>query len=163
MRMMSDMLTHIASHVPSFDAMFPEEQPLQEEGEEIEKPPAQGQHVEEERMPVQDAESPSVVKQQETRGNMQETEKKGNILGSGLQKMKAWKKGNRKKRKHIPDFVEELLEDGYSSEQLGYILDCMEDGADPEEIKRFASPKLPVELMRRLRMMEKKEETGNGK
>lgn len=114
-------------------------------------------------MPDPDAESPSVVKQQETRGNMQETEKKGNILGSGLQKMKAWKKGNRKKRKHIPDFVEELLEDGYSSEQLGYILDCMEDGADPEEIKRFASPKLPVELMRRLRMMEKKEETGNGK
>lgn len=157
-RMMSDMLTHIVNHVPNFDAMFPEEQrQMQEREKEDYENPAQEQRQYEE--PVRDPDT----KQSEERVKEHKMHIKGSVLEAGIQKIRGWKKVRKPRRKRIPDFMGELLDDGYSSEQLDYILDCMEDGADLEDIKRFASPKLPVDLMRRLRMLEERKEIGNGK
>lgn len=55
-------------------------------------------------------------------------------------------------------FVERLIADGYNSEQLQFICDCLEAGMSEMQIKSFASQKLPVEVMRRLKNLKFKEE-----
>lgn len=134
---MSDMLTHIVSHVPDFDAMFPE----RSSGEREEKM--------RESMERETETEPPDPKEEKEQG-------KENILESGLQKIREWSKAKRRKKGRIPEFMGGLLEKGYSMEQLDYFLDCMEEGMTLEEIQKFASPKLSVELMRRLRMLEER-------
>lgn len=60
----------------------------------------------------------------------------------------------------VTAYIEQLIQDKvYTGEQIGYILDCIEEGVPLDTIKSFASPKLPVDVMKRLRAMgEKKEE-----
>lgn len=54
-------------------------------------------------------------------------------------------------------YIENLLSAGYDNKQLTYLLDCLESGMTPNEIEKIASPKLPVEVMERLRRMEEKQ------
>lgn len=149
-KMMSDMLTHIASHVPNFDAMFPE-RPLGEQEEKTQENAMQERQ--ENRIQEGTGREPGteLPDPEEWKGRRKE-----NILESGLQKIREWGRAKRIKKEHIPEFMGELLEKGYSTEQLDYFMDCMEEGMTLEDIQKFASPKLPVELMQRLRMLEER-------
>ena len=66
----------------------------------------------------------------------------------------------RKREKTIPEYLADRMEEGYSQEQISYLLDCLEEGLTAAEIQKFASPKLPVDLMQRLRLMEEKKAEG---
>lgn len=84
----------------------------------------------------------------------------GRYIGNFLRKMAGRDRGMKVKGKKITRFMEECLNEGYDKEQLEYFLECMEKGMTPREIKRAASPKLPVEVMRRLHELERRK--GNG-
>lgn len=169
-RQMSGMLKHIAEHVPDFDSMFPKEtqQMLEQEIQSQEDVPKSGtQENEPEHVPEMNTqkhiqkdvvESGTIengkkdVPKPGTQGNAQE-----NVPKSGTKKNRnVWFPWERKRGP--ADFIEKLLEVGYSNEQLDYLLDCMEEGLPIEEIERFSSPKLPVEVMRRLRRLEERKE-----
>lgn len=171
-KMMSDMLTHIVSHVPNFDAMFPEQPPREQEEKTQENAMQERQ---ENRMQKESERTGMGQVSLELRESMEretETElsdpkeekeqRKENILESGWLKIREWGKAKRRKKGHIPEFMGGLLEKGYNTEQLDYFLDCMEEGMTLEEIQKFASPKLSVELMQRLRMLEERKRD-NGK
>ncbi len=71
-----------------------------------------------------------------------------------------WKEKEKERgqqEEHMTDYVERLLKEGYDTDQLDFLLDCMEEGLTAKEIQRFASPKLPVKVMRRLKMIGEKE------
>ena len=156
-RMMSETLTHIVNHVPNFDTMFPE-------GEQVEKPEAE-KNEEPEQITVKITEkmvSQTQDKQPADVEQKQEREK-GTILEFGMRKMQKWKRGAGQKKKSISEFVERCLKEGYSTEQMDYILDCLEAGAAIEDIERIASPNLPVDMMRRLRTLEERKEKNDGK
>ncbi len=66
-------------------------------------------------------------------------------------------------REHkITKYVEALAAQGYEKEQMEFLLDCMEEGMDIDEIRQFASPALPVHVMRRLKELSKRKEKLNG-
>jgi len=165
-KMMSDMLTHIASHVPNFDAMFPERPPGEQEGKTQENAVEERQENRMQKEPERAGMGYASLTLRESREREQGTEqldpkeekerRKENIFESGLQKIREWGRAKRIKKEHIPEFMGGLLEKGYSTEQLDYFLDCMEEGMTLEDVQKFASPKLPVELMQRLRMLEER-------
>lgn len=65
-----------------------------------------------------------------------------------------------KPKQSVSAFLHTLLEDGaYSREQMEYLLDCIEEGISLEVLREIASPKLPVEVMRRLLAMKRQEES----
>lgn len=57
-------------------------------------------------------------------------------------------------RKSVTAFLTRMVEEGYTTQQMDYLISCVEDGLDVKEIEAFASPKLPVEVMRRLRWLK---------
>lgn len=59
------------------------------------------------------------------------------------------------KKRSPAKYIESLVKEGYSKEQIEFILECLEDGDSIREVKEFASPKIEVELMRKLRKMKK--------
>lgn len=61
------------------------------------------------------------------------------------------------KKKSPAKYIETLVKEGYSIEQIDFILDCMEAGDSIREVEEFASPKITVELMKKLRELRKKE------
>lgn len=66
-------------------------------------------------------------------------------------------------REHkITKYVAALAAQGYEKEQMEFLLDCMEEGMDIDEIRQFASPALPVHVMRRLKELSKRKEKLNG-
>lgn len=138
-KQMSETLQHIADHVPNFDAMFPERVLLQEKSE-----------TEDDKL--QEKEDDKLQEKEDD--ELQETEEK---TDSGLQKIKK-KWAARKKQKGISYFMEEMMEKGYGTEQVDYLLTCLEEGLSVEQIRKFASPKLPIDVMQRLRMLEERKE-----
>lgn len=66
------------------------------------------------------------------------------------------------KRKGQKHFVEKMFSEGYSNDQISFILDCIEEGLSEKQIKSFASPKLPVDIMIRLKNLKIKEGKYNG-
>lgn len=126
---MSAVLQHIADHVPDFDSMFPEKE---SEGQEPEK---------------------LVLGSQK-----EQTLSEWDVPESGTKKAKISRWFPWAKKRETADFIKKLLEADYSREQMEYILDCIEDGLSPKYIQRFTSPKLPVDVMRRLRVLEERKE-----
>lgn len=57
----------------------------------------------------------------------------------------------RRKERSKASYIERLLKEGYDTEQLDFLLDCIEEGMTESEIQQFASPKLPVRVMQRLK------------
>lgn len=55
------------------------------------------------------------------------------------------------------EFLEQLYKEEYNSEQINYIIGCIEEGLDEKEIKTFISPKFEVDTMKRLRRLYIKE------
>ncbi len=144
-RQMSGMLKHIAEHVPDFDSMFPKEsqQMLEQEIQSQKDVPKSGTQEK-----VQED-----VPKSSTQEKVQE-----DVPKSGTKKKNRNVRFPWEKKKGPADFIEKSLEAGYSNEQLDYLLDCMEEGLSVEKIERFSSPKLPVEVMRRLRSLEERKE-----
>ena len=68
----------------------------------------------------------------------------------------------RRKERSRVRYIECLLKEGYDTEQLDFLLDCIEEGMTKDEIQQFASPKLPVRVMQRLKSIgvEGREEHG---
>ncbi len=69
------------------------------------------------------------------------------------------------KRKEPPlrVFIERKISEGFSGENLDFILTCIEEGMSQKEIDEVASPKLPVEVMQRLKELnQRKGEAKNG-
>lgn len=61
-----------------------------------------------------------------------------------------------RREKEGRDFIEIFLNDKeYSQEQRDYLLRCLEEGDSVRDIRGFASPKLTVEMMQRLRSLQK--------
>lgn len=68
------------------------------------------------------------------------------------------------RKRNMVRYIERLLAEGYDTNQMNFLLDCIEDGLTAAEIREFASPKLPVDVMWRLKMIEeKKRRTEDGK
>ena len=155
---MSGMLKHIVENVTDFDALFPKEVG------EVEKKIAQKQKLVQKGVPKSGTleQIKSVPK-----SGTQETEKEDvPEFSTQKQEKENVPKFGTKKRRRLPwektlepaEFIERSLAQGYSSEQLEYLLDCMEEGVPVETIERFSSPKLPVDVMRRLRTLEERKE-----
>lgn len=127
-RQMSGVLRHIADNIPNFDSLFPEEEPLPFDSSPMELP------------------------------LLEKQQKPSKAVAEDFKTLKEAKNRwfSRAKKRETAGFVEGLLEAGYSTEQLEYILDCMEEGLSVKEIQRFISPKLPAKVMRRLRLLEEK-------
>lgn len=149
-RTMSQTLTHLAEHVPQLDAMFPETD-VPESGTQQDS----AQTVPPVNTPEKKAET--VEEAEKNKPGDGRIEKKEHPALSGMQGFGIWKKIKQKKD-NISAYLEKCLKEGYSSEQLEYLLDCMEDGMSIPELERIASPQLPVDMMRRLRMMEERKE-----
>lgn len=139
-KQMYEVLNHIADHVPNFDGMFPEDGQEQQLSHENQPKAATSQEEAAEHIPITK-----------------------NVPKSGTQKIRKMIQLPWIKKKGISDFIEKLINDGYSTEQIDYLLDCIEDGMELDSIKKIASPKLPVDVMKRLRILEERKENKNGK
>lgn len=149
-RQMSGMLKHIAEHVPDLDSLFPEEVEIQEN-----VPKSGTKEENQENVPKSGTKEENQENVPES-GMKEEIQK--NVPKSGTKKKYRNLRFPWEKKKRPANFIEKSLEAGYSNEQLEYLLDCMEEGVPVEKIERFSSPKLPVEVMRRLRSLEERKE-----
>lgn len=138
---MKDEVNDIIERMPTFESAFPEQREVKEKAES-------------ETVPISDKsrENPDEPE------NRDEPEKKESVPKSGTSKKPWWRFNWIKqfKTKAKRRYIEYLLEEGYDNVQLSYLMDCIENGMTPGDIERIASPKLPVEIMERLRQMEEK-------
>lgn len=149
LKQMAEDIEQLSNHMPSFDDMFPDV-PSQKNGErggenEKREPSAGG---------VQE-ESPANENMPVKKGweKWKRSPRRKNVPESGTKKWRIpWHRSRR-----ISVYIEQLLEDGYEPDQLDFLLDCIEEGADITEIREFASPRLPVHVMKRLRDLKERE------
>lgn len=134
---MKEEVNDIAERMPTLETAFPEQE-LQE---------------------IKPMESRTEDVRDTTADNMKQEQSQEDVPESGTHdavKRKRLQRGfvGKKSRR---SYIENLLSDGYDNKQLTYLLDCLEGGMTPNEIEKIASPKLPVEVMERLRRMEEKQ------
>lgn len=146
---MKEEVNDIIERMPTFESAFPERDADKEE------PDAKVSVQQGKSMEKPDASDDEGKKEAE---NQAQAEKAEDVPKFGTNK-KAWWKFHWRKPfgvKAKRNYIEHLLQEGYDNAQLSYLLDCLESGMTPDEIERIASPKLPVEIMERLRQMEEK-------
>lgn len=61
-----------------------------------------------------------------------------------------------RQKKDAAAYIALLKEEGYTSEQISYVLDLLESGMKPAETDSFIHPGLSVEMMEKLRLMKEK-------
>lgn len=161
---LSGLVRGITEQVTSFDAMFPDAGLGEEEGIKFEIPGAPGETAppkEAERLRRERGDEKGDQENVPESGT-QNGKKEKRVLRRPEGKQKALKDTGRrpfwKKEKSVPDYVEELLEAGYDTGQIDYILSLIESGMSIKAIQKFASPKLPVDVMRRLKALEQQKE-----
>lgn len=149
---------------PGFFAMFPEgqEEPLKPRRGELSSSKEEGGLAEKAEEGLYDDVSEKGLGQEEC-SPWDRKCPKGKIIEKIFRKMEERNRGMKVKGKKITGFMEECLKEGYDREQLEYFLECMEKGMTLREIKRAASPKLPVEVMRRLHELERRKGKWIGK
>lgn len=126
----SQKVTHIAEHIPSMEEMFTQTEPPKESVNEQQEKIIN-------KVPVADRIEVSVKHEKPSfMSNFRE----------GFFRLKRPAK-----------YVEKLVSEGYSEEQIAFILDCLESGDKIKDIEAFASPKITVELMKKLRDVQKGE------
>lgn len=161
-KQMSGMLQHIVEHVPDFDSMFPgdgdepiesnmEPEQKKQSEEIVPKGPEQKQKKEDVPKSGTQADADENVPKSGTQTGADENVPKSSTKKRNIRF--SWKR-----QKEPAEFIEKSIQEGYSNEQLEYLLDCMEEGLSVEKIERFASVKLPVDVMRRLRSLEERKE-----
>lgn len=153
LKQMAEDIEQLSNHMPSFDDMFPDIPAQKNEEREGEKgkrePPAEG--VTEDSPAGED----TPVKKEWKK--WKRSPRRKNVPESGTKKRRLpWHRSRR-----ISVYIEQLLEDGYESDQMDFLLDCIEDGMDITEIREFASPRLPVHVMKRLRDLKERERKEN--
>lgn len=147
-RQMKSTVEHLSSRAPGFREMFPEQDPP---GDAV----------------LRDIDELSAKPKDSASDPTDRAETSGDVPESGTHTLKIrafHKKPRWKKEKEmcISEYIEQLLKEGYSEEQLNYLLDCIEDEVPVTVIQRFASPSLPVGVMMRLRRLEERKEKKNG-
>lgn len=60
------------------------------------------------------------------------------------------------KKKDSSRFIKKLYTAGYNSEQIDFVLDCLDEGLTEQEIKHFIAPVFPIDLMKRLKELERR-------
>lgn len=142
---MKEEVSDIIERMPTLESAFP--------NDTIEEPEPKKLNLPEKNMV--DSKVPDVETYRTTENEGQFMPQK-NVPKFGTKK-KSWWKGNWKNlfgAKTKRNYIEHLLEAGYDNTQLTYLLDCLESGMTPDAIEKIASPKLPVEIMERLRQMD---------
>ena len=152
-------IDRIAEGMYGMDAMFPapEESGKPEGSPHIssrEEPPDAGQKR---RMPAADAGAGLLPEQKEEPVRMQPD---AGMPKTGMAAF--FKKLCRSREQKLSKYVETLAAQGYDGEQMDFLLDCMEEGMDMDEIRQFASPSLPVHVMRRLKELTRRKEKLHG-
>lgn len=142
------MVASIKEDTGVFDAMFPEEQVIQGEHlvkEKIKKPLPQKEEMQEK----------SEV--EETSGEVE--------IGEGKIKTKigSFMEKNFSTEKSITHYIESLYKDGYKTEQVNFILDCLEEGIKVKDLKKMFNPVFPIETMEKLKNKYLKEMQKDGK
>lgn len=62
-----------------------------------------------------------------------------------------------KPKDEIQELLDRIMEPGkYSSDQVDYLLTCIEDGVDPAIIREIACPDYPVDVIRKLRNIKER-------
>lgn len=61
-----------------------------------------------------------------------------------------------RQKKDAATYIALLKKEGYTSEQISYVLDLLESGMKPAETDSFIHPGLSVEMMEKLRLMKEK-------
>lgn len=141
----SGTVNHIAENIPSFDEMFPMAPPSSNNIEMPQKTESCKKTEEMEYIPKQRIVTQKKTKEQGTIGKL--TNKVSNLL--------------HKVKRSPAAFVIDLYSKGYQDVQINFILDCIEEGLSEKDIMEFASPKISVEMMRKLKELHKKEREGN--
>lgn len=131
---MSGTMKQIADTIPTFDEMFMHDSPELVSIEVKEQPRIGATSVKISAEKVDDV------------GSVSETKPQKVSFKGMLSKLH---------RERPVQYIETLIKEGYSNEQINYILECLESGVSIAEIKKFASPKIDVELMKKLRNMKK--------
>lgn len=171
-KQMSGTVSNIAEAMPAWDEMFSKEIPdvLPTQTVSTELSSKSNKTVKQEK-------PPKVEKVLESFSGPSDNSKKTEKTATESVTQKKKGKGNffkllKKKiseifyRKNTPSlFVIELYTQGYSDAQINFILDCMEQGMTEKEIDKIADPKIPVDMMKKLRdmHMRKKGDIKNGK
>ena len=168
-KQMAGTVSNIAESMPNWDAMFSKEVPAELPSKTVTTEIA-SKAVEKEKSKTVEALS---IPAPATGMKNESAEEKG------MERMVPKKKGKgnlikllKKKiseihhyKSHPSLFVIELFSQGYTDVQINFILDCMEQGMTEKEIDEIADPKIPVDMMKKLRDMyfKKKENMENGK
>lgn len=129
----SDMVRSMAEYVPFFDEMFPEILGSGNISSERKKKPEQ------EKSPANSHENVVPV----SVGPLKRINEK--VSSRFLQNQK----------KDPSKFIRKLYVAGYKTEQIDFVLDCLAEGMSEWKIKHFIAPEFPVELMQRLKELEK--------
>lgn len=66
------------------------------------------------------------------------------------------KRLTRKQKTNVAAYIGLLKEEGYSSEQISYVLSLAEEGMKPVEIEEFIHPGLTIEMMEKIKNMKLK-------
>ncbi|MBO5259038.1 MAG: hypothetical protein J6B26_01490 [Agathobacter sp.] len=145
----SDMVRSMADYVPFFDEMFPEiigskrRSSEEKENKEREDVPESGTQVS-----TGDVQTNRVLDANQLQS--------GRIHTSFEQlKEKVSIKFSQNQKKDSSKFIRKLYATGYQPEQIEFVLDCLAEGQTEREIKRFIAPEFPVDLMQRLKELEK--------
>ncbi|MCB5670370.1 hypothetical protein, partial [Thomasclavelia ramosa] len=81
-------------------------------------------------------------------------EEKSWSLWNRLWKKKQWKTQLHRKQAQMDQFVKQVLEEEkFSQEQKSYLLDCLEQGEEMEEVLYLAKSCLSVEQMERIKQL----------
>lgn len=65
--------------------------------------------------------------------------------------------------KTVTQYVESLYKDGYKTEQVNFILDCLEEGIRLKDLKKLFNPIFPIETMEKLKQKYIREMKTDGK
>lgn len=160
---MSKTLQYIVSREPDFNALFPDKEQKQGEDMQHARTELETAGIEENAVALKSAEEKSTEQGPAPHSG---TEKR--MMEQAVPKFGTLKKLRRmefpwQRKESVPEFVGMLLNKGYSSEQIDFLLKCIEEGADIKLVKKIASPKLPINVLQRLLKMEEREEKTNGK
>ncbi len=111
------------------------------------------------------AAEPAELKEEKKVSKNQEVPESEAAKASPLFLLQTLRKQKKKEnqRRSVTAFLTKLVEEGYTARQMDYLLGCLEDGLSMEQIKQFASPKLPVEVMQRLCLLQGWGPSGKGR
>lgn len=141
------------------ESLFPEQEPPKVLEEDF-KEDAEMRNQKKQQL-IEESEFPGTSRKEEKDTHQQKKHKKEKFPKKNLfQRLKAEKKEEATENLTIPDFVNNLVKEGYQREQVDYIVSCMEEGVTQEEIKKFIAPNLPVDIMKRLRKLEEGKKHG---